>query len=50
MKLPLQPLKDQNAVMLVGFALTWLLEDVPLRTTAGAETAEAAEAQLRTAA
>jgi MFS family permease len=26
------------AVMLVGFALTWLLRDVPLRTTAGAET------------
>jgi len=26
------------AVMLVGFALTWLLQDVPLRTTAGAET------------
>jgi EmrB/QacA subfamily drug resistance transporter len=29
------------AVMLVGFALTWLLRDVPLRTTAGAETVEA---------
>jgi EmrB/QacA subfamily drug resistance transporter len=34
------------AVMLVGFALTWLLQDVPLRTTAGAE---AAGARLRTA-
>jgi EmrB/QacA subfamily drug resistance transporter len=28
------------AVMLVGFALTWLLQDVPLRTTAGAERVE----------
>jgi EmrB/QacA subfamily drug resistance transporter len=34
-------------VMLVGFALTWLLEDIPLRTTAGAE---AAEGRLRSAA
>jgi EmrB/QacA subfamily drug resistance transporter len=34
------------AVMLVGFALTWLLRDVPLRTTAGVETVEA---RLRTA-
>jgi EmrB/QacA subfamily drug resistance transporter len=34
------------AVMLVGFGLTWLLHDVPLRTTAGAE---AAGRQLRTA-
>jgi hypothetical protein len=30
------------AVMLVGFALSWLLEDVPLRTTSGVE------ARLRT--
>jgi hypothetical protein len=34
------------AVMLVGFGLTWLLRDVPLRTTAGAE---AAGRQVRTA-
>jgi EmrB/QacA subfamily drug resistance transporter len=34
------------AVMLVGFALTWLLRDVPLRTTAGAS---AADGRLRTA-
>jgi hypothetical protein len=32
--------------MLVGFGLTWLLRDVPLRTTAGAQ---AAGRQLRTA-
>jgi hypothetical protein len=34
------------AVMLVGFGLTWLLRDVPLRTTAGAQ---AAGRQVRTA-
>jgi hypothetical protein len=34
------------AVMLAGFALTWLLRDEPLRTTAGAEVAGG---QLRTA-
>jgi hypothetical protein len=26
--------------MLVGFGLSWLLEEVPLRTTVGAEEAE----------
>jgi hypothetical protein len=36
--------------MLVGFGLSWLLEDVPLRTTAGAEDAEDADVQLPTAA
>jgi len=35
-----------TTVMLVGFALTWLLRDVPLRTTAGAS---AADGRLRTA-
>jgi hypothetical protein len=38
------------AGMLVGFGLSWLLEEVPLRTTVGAEEAEDADPQLRPAA
>jgi EmrB/QacA subfamily drug resistance transporter len=34
------------SVMLAGFALTWLLRDVPLRTTAGAESARPSAAAV----
>jgi EmrB/QacA subfamily drug resistance transporter len=37
------------AVMLVGFALTWLLKDVPLRTTAATENARSASTAARLA-
>jgi hypothetical protein len=35
--------------MLVGFALTWLLKDVPLRTTAATENARSASTAARLA-
>jgi hypothetical protein len=37
------------AVMLVGFALTWLLKDVRLRTTAATENARSASTAARLA-
>jgi hypothetical protein len=37
------------AVMLVGFAFTWLLKDVPLRTTAATENARSTSTAARLA-